>query len=589
MKRITTLLACLTLLGAFTSVAQAKKPTFTLKAEATNFMETGDIQSVYDLCAKVEKNHRKHAKCFTFGTSPQGRPMMALAVNRKGVLSPKAASKKNMPVALFIAGIHSGEVAGKDAGYIAIRELLNDTKANALDDVVMLFVPMFSVDGYARFEENNRPNQVGPKKTGWRVNAQNLNLNRDWAKADTPEMRHMLGLIETWNPIVGVDLHTTNGAKFQHDIAIMVEPLWVAQTPMKQAGLTLKKDTMSYLANHGSMPIAFYPSFKVYDDPKSGVVDSVAPPRYSQGYFWMRNMLGMLVEAHSWKSYEQRVKSTENTIYAVLESTQKHAESWLDAQKQAKHINANLAGKTVVLEGRASEKTRMIDFHGYKYSRSKSAISGADMTRYDDTQKEVWRMPIQDDFQPSLTVTAPKAGYLVSAAYAQHIEAVLKAHHIQYRTLEQTAPNITVETYQDSTPKFGTSSYEGRHMLTLDGQWSSSTHDAEKGSLFIPINQPKAILIMELLEPNGRDSFASWGFFNTAFERKEYMEAYVAEEEAEKMLKADPELKKAFEEKLKDTDFAENPRARLDFFYQRHPAWDKAYGVYPVRRVHTAP
>lgn len=562
---------------------------FELIAEASQFERTGDLETVYANCRKLADQHSKHARCFQFATSPQGRPLMAVVANREGVLTAKGAADKNLPVVLLIAGIHAGEVVGKDAAYIVMRDLLESKSSNALDDVVMLVVPMFNVDGYARFDTNNRPNQRGPLRTGWRVNSQNLNLNRDWLKADAPEMRAMLGLIERWNPLVGVDLHSTNGAQFQHDIAVMVEPVWIAATELKQAAIALKEQTLTDLRAAGSLPLGFYPSFNEYDNPASGVDDWVASPRYSQGYFWMRNMLGMLVEAHSWRPYQERVSATETTIYSVLNSTRQHAKDWLAARASAVSVNENLAGKSVALAAKASGKTRLIDFQGYHYTRTPSAVSGAMMTRYDENKKVVWRIPLADEFEVSQRVTAPKAGYLIPLSYADRMTPLLDAHGIEYRLLSDNTRSLTVEEYKDVSPQFGGASFEGRQRLTLNGQWNRTQFFAKAGAVFVPVNQPKALLVMAMLEPEGEDSLASWGFFNTAFERKEYMEAYVAEAEAEKMLRADSALRKAFEEKLKDEAFANNPRARLDFFYQRHPAWDSAFGLYPVRRVHTVP
>jgi hypothetical protein len=127
---------------------------------------------------------------------------------------------------------------------------------------------------------------------------------------------------------------------------------------------------------------------------------------------------------------------------------------------------------------------------------------------------------------------------------------------------------------------------ENHQFATLTGQWQDTTANLAAGTLYVPIAQVKSRLLMNILEPQAPDSMATWGEFNNSFERKEYMEAYVTEEEARKMLDADPALKAEFEKKLQDDPaFAKNPRARLEFFQRRHPSWDPYYNRYPVLRT----
>jgi Zinc carboxypeptidase len=141
---------------------------------------------------------------------------------------------------------------------------------------VLIFVPVFNIDGHERFGKWNRPNQIGPEEMGWRTTAQNFNLNRDYAKADSPEMQAMLRLVNAWDPIAYIDLHVTNGAKFEHDIAIMVQPAHAGDVELRSAGKALRDTTISDLAMQGSLPLPFYPSFVVGDDPATGFTDGVS-------------------------------------------------------------------------------------------------------------------------------------------------------------------------------------------------------------------------------------------------------------------------------------------------------------------------
>jgi hypothetical protein len=213
-------------------------PDLTTVSERSGFQATGRYDEVIKLCADFQKAYPKQVKCIEFGRTPEGRPMKALIVSNSGAFTPQAAKKQGLPVTLIQGGIHAGEIDGKDAGFLALREILNGKLAKgALDKQVLLFVPVFNVDGHERFGQWNRPNQRGPVEMGWRTTAQNFNLNRDYVKADSPEMQAMLGMVNAWDPLTYVDLHVTDGAKFQHDVSIQVEPVYSGDPEFRQAGL----------------------------------------------------------------------------------------------------------------------------------------------------------------------------------------------------------------------------------------------------------------------------------------------------------------------------------------------------------------
>jgi murein tripeptide amidase MpaA len=210
-------------------------------AERSGFLKTGRYDEVVTLCTRFAARYPDAVRCETFGTTPEGRPMKALAASRSGALDAAAARARGLPVLLVQGGIHAGEIDGKDAGFWLLRQLLDGEAApGALDAMVLVFVPVFNVDGHERFGRWNRPNQNGPEEMGWRTTAQNYNLNRDYLKADTPEMQAMLQLVEAWDPIVTMDLHVTNGAKFEHDISVQVEPLNAGDAAQRQQGLALR-------------------------------------------------------------------------------------------------------------------------------------------------------------------------------------------------------------------------------------------------------------------------------------------------------------------------------------------------------------
>ncbi|KGM57743.1 peptidase M14 [Lysobacter arseniciresistens ZS79] len=574
--------------------AAAQDAPLTTVSERSGFVETGRYDEVIALCDAFAARYPDAVRCETFGTSPEGRPMKLLVATRSGAFTPEAARQQGLPVTLIQGGIHAGEIDGKDAGFLALRELLEGQAADVPTDVlakqVFLFVPVFNVDGHERFGAWNRPNQRGPKEMGWRTTAQNYNLNRGYVKADAPEMQAMLALINRWDPLAYVDLHVTNGAKFQHDISIQVEPVNSGDEALRAAGKTLRGNTIAYLAGHGSLPLPFYPSFVQHDNPASGFEDGVATPRFSHGYMQLRNRLGMLVETHSWKEYPHRVKSTHDAIMAVLGQVAQNGKQWLALAHAADARARKLGGDDVALSYAATDECRTIDFLGYAYTRTPSSVSGATMTRYDETTPETWTVPLCDDIRPELVVEAPDAGYLVPAAHASWVAERLDRHAIEYRRLENALSNARVEAFRADSREFASQSVEGHQRLELEGNWARETHDVAAGALFVPIAQPKARLVMAILEPRAPDALAAWGEFNNAFERKEYMEDYVAEEVAREMLERDPKLKAEFEKRLReDAEFAASPRDRLDFFYRRHSSYDERYNLYPVLRTDRAP
>ncbi len=580
----------LTILLLLTALPAVAAPPLTTVAEESGFTRTGRYAEVEVLCEAFAARYPTAVRCLDFGTTPQGRPMKALVASTSGALDPLAARRQGLPVVLVQGGIHAGEIDGKDAGFLALRELLEGEVAQgALDRLVLLFVPVFNVDGHERFGAWNRPNQRGPVEMGWRTTAQNFNLNRDYLKAEAPEMQAMLALVNTWDPLAVVDLHATNGAQFEHDIAIMVEPLYAGDPALRTIGRQWRDAVIADLAEQGSLPLPFYPSFVIYDDPASGFSDSVAPPRFSTGYFWMRNRLAMLVETHSWRTYPERVRSTRNTVVSVLEQVAEHGQAWLRAAREADVAASQPDPSPAPLSFAPSDQVRTLAFRGYAYTREPSDVSGALMTRYDEATPQVWQVPMRDDVQPAITVSRPGAGYLVPAEHAALVAAKLRLHDVVFHELPALG-ETGVQSFRAASKKFGATPLEGRQTLVVTGEWAAERIALGKGSLFVPIRQPRSRIVMALLEPQAPDSLLTWGWFNNHFEAKEYMEAYVAEAVAREMLAKDPGLREAFSRKLEqDAAFAASPSARLEFFYRRHASYDQALDRYPVLRVNTDP
>jgi hypothetical protein len=245
--------------------------------------------------------------------------------------------------------------------------------------------------------------------------------------------------------------------------------------------------------------------------------------------------------------------------------------------------------REVVLAWENTEKSRTLDFPGYVYTHESSPISNQKVVRYDDTQPQVWKIPYFDEIRPALTLTLPKGGYLVPAAHAAWVAEKLRAHGLRFQRLEKAVPTTEVEVFRATDVKFRPQSYENRQPITVQGAWKREPQPLPAGTLYVPVAQPGVDLLAHLLEPLGPDSLVAWGYFNAHFEQKEYIEDYVLEPYARQLLAQDAAVKAAWQERLKDPAFTADPRARLRFFYERHPTYDARFNLYPVFRVDAAP
>ena len=560
----------------------------TTVAENSAWTKTGRYDEVERLCAAFPKAYPGKVKCERFGTTPLGRPMLSLIASADGTFTPEQTRAKNRPVVLLQGGIHAGEIDGKDAGFWLLRDLLDGkTAPKSLAAVTLVFVPVFNIDGHERFGDNQRPNQRGPEQMGWRVTSQNLNLNRDYMKADAPEMLAMLSLLHRFDPVMYADLHVTDGAKFQHDVSVTFEPQRIGTTPMQAQGKALRAALFPTLEAQGHLPVGFYPSFDDADDPQSGFTSGWAPPRFGNAYWALNHRFGLLVETHSWKPYAVRVKSTYDVCAGLLEEATLHGREWLTEARAADLAATRLAGTDVVLTTEATQVNKPFDFQGYEYTRTKSEVSGKFWVQYDETRPQVWKLQVRDELQPSLVIRAPLAGYVIPSSHAPLVAARLTAHGLKFEVMKKARPQLAVE-HMVIEPTIKSPSYEGHATLIVKGSWTRATEDLLAGSLFVPIAQPHAEVVMHLFEPTAPDSLVAWGFFDAHTEQKEYLEDYLTEAFARDQLK-DPAVKAAFDERLKDPAFAKDPNARLQFFARRHPSWDARMNLVPIYRVAVAP
>jgi hypothetical protein len=277
-------------------------------------------------------------------------------------------------------------------------------------------------------------------------------------------------------------------------------------------------------------------------------------------------------------------------LAALVEEVKARAGALGAAVAAAEEAAAALGGSDLVVDWTASKEQATIGFLGYAWERVPSTVSGLGTIRYDESRPETWRVPLVTKVDAAIRVRVPRAGYVVPPAHADRVIEKLTLHGIESRRLEQARPSFDVATFRAAEVEFAKRPYEGCMTAKVRGRWSAEKRDLPAGALFVPVAQPRARLLVHLLDPEAPDSLVSWGFFNSMFEKKEYLELYVAEEIAAGMMRDDPALKTEFLKRLQDDEaFAKDPAQRLEFFHRRHPSWDDRPERYPVMRVDAAP
>lgn len=513
-----------------------------------------------------------------FGVSPEGRPIYAVIASKDG-----AAFDPAKPVLLAQAGIHPGEIDGKDAGMMLLRDIAFNGKAELLDRVNLILIPILSVDGHERASAYSRPNQRGPRIQGWRNTATNQNLNRDYLKLDQPEMRAVRGLILKYRPDLYVDIHVTDGMDYQYDVTYGFngENGAYSRSPATSRWLN---DVFRPAVDAGLEAQGHIPGELVFgvDDsnPRAGLSDGGLGERFSNGWGTAAHVPTILIENHSLKPYEQRVLGT----YVFLEDAMRllardgsalRAAIAADSALRPAAIPANFEAETTPAYTRS--------FKGIRYETYDSPASGRREIRWlGQADPEPWLLPFFGS-KPTLTLARPEAYWVPS--YRSDIIERLRIHGVRMETLD--APRtVSVEMLRLDDPKVAVRHNEGHIPVTVTAvtprrrDWTFPT-----GSVRVPTDQPLGDVVVLLLEPQSNESFFAWGMFPEVLSRVEYIEGYAIAPLAEAMMAADPALKAAFEAKLAaEPDFAADGDARLQWFYERTPFYDDRYRLYPVGR-----
>jgi murein tripeptide amidase MpaA len=578
--------------GKSRALAVAKNDPWITPSEKTDFRTTPSYDETMAWLRKLAAA-APELKMISLGKSPEGRDIWMVVASRDKNFTPDELRKSGKAIVLAQAGIHPGEIDGKDAGLMLLRDMtVRGTKRDLLEHANFLFVPIFNVDGHERSSKFGRVNQRGPEEVGWRTNSKNLNLNRDYAKIDTPEMEAMIRALNQWQPDLYVDIHVTDGADYQYDITFGFNGAG-GHSPAIASWLerTFTPAVTNDLAAMGHIPGSTDAANWIDPfDLSKGINAWLANPRYSNGYGDARHLPAVLVENHSLKPYDQRVLGT----YVFLESTIRFTAKNEKTLRQAVETDRRAKVATIPLSwdvDLAAPVTDTIDYKAIESRTFPSAISGGlriEFTGKPVTTKIPYRRP-----HVTASVARPKA-YWIPPAWSEVVQR-LQLHGIQFERISQPR-DVKVTMYRLESMRIQgideskraveePQPFEGRVQITAQPVAEPRTEHYVAGSVRVPADQPLGDLVAVLLEPASPDSFLQWGFFDEIFQHTEYIEGYILEPMAERMLGSDPKLAEEFRQKLASDDaFRASSKERLRWFYSKTPFLDERWKLYPVGR-----
>ncbi len=575
---------------AFPSVLfAAERPTIPVppdlltRAELTGFRKTETAEEVLAFLAKLERLS-PYLRVSFIGPSEEGRRIPVVVASKEKLFEPADRFKSRKPVVLVINSIHAGEVDGTDATLRLLRDIALTTRLDVLESVTLVTVVVYNVDGHARTSPYNRPNQNGPDEMGFRTNARGLDLNRDFVKADARETRALLALADAWKPDLFVDDHVTDGADFQAALTVSYANEPVTPQPLADWLMAVVPRALKDVEAEGVAAGAAYVDFRDPQDPTKGFDSSVFSPRYSTGYFPLRNVPSILVETHALKPFVDRVRANELFLRALLERTGRSARELLAAREVARTAarGARVGSAVVVAAEGDAGRPETVTFPTWEWTKVVSPVTGKPVVRYDVSRPTTIRIPSLEHARPTATVPRP-AAYLVPAGFS-NVEDRLKAHGIRYERLPE-ARTLAVGTYRASAPVFEKTSYQGRVRVAATIARAVEKRTLPAGSLYVPLDSELANVAIALLEPESPDSLFAWGEFSACLEEKEYMDTRVLDPLAAAMLAKDPALRTDWERMLLDPKFAGDARARHRFFYRKTPFFDETVGLVPVFRL----
>jgi len=489
--------------------------------------------------------------------------------------------QQNKAVILVNNGIHPGEPDGIDASMLLLRDLAT-AKIKVPKNTIIVVIPIYNIGGSLNRNSFSRANQNGPEAYGFRGNARNFDLNRDFIKSDSKNSRSFQEIFHLVNPDMFIDNHVSNGADYQYTFTC------IATQQQRLGGKlgTFYKEEMhpSIMQDLKKKKIESVPYVNIHGDkPDDGFAQFMDSPRYATGYTTLFNALGSVPEAHMLKPYKDRVYVTYEYMVSTLNYVDANYIKIIDLK--AKNLENYKIGQQYALQWEIdSSKVSYIDFKGYKGDYKPSAVSGKERLYYDRKQPFTKQIPFYSTYKATKEVIIPSF-YVVPKSQWQIID-LLKLNTIEMQPLTKDT-EIEVESYKIASYETSKSPYEGHygHYNTIISK-STEKITFKKGDFQIKTQQKGVKFLLETLEPEAVDSYFNWNFFDAILQQKEYFSAYVFEDLATEILAKNTKLKEEFEtKKQQDKEFSENGAAQLDWVYKHSIYYEKAHLQYPVYRI----
>ncbi len=547
--------------------------------EKSGGKETGTYEEVIDFYTQLAESSGK-VSLEEFGKTDSGKPLHLVIYSPSEEFDFEDLRKKNS-IILINNGIHPGESDGIDATMMLFRDLAGDSIA-APKNTVLATIPIYNVGGALNRNSTSRTNQNGPAEYGFRGNARNYDLNRDFIKADTRNTRSFYEIFHHVKPDISIDNHVSNGADYQYTLT----HLFTQHNKLGgELGNYLDEQIMPALEDSlAKKDWDITPYVNVFNEvPEEGFSQFNDLPRYSTGYTTLWNTIGMMVETHMLKPYPKRVKGTYELMRSMIGIAEKDRERMKDLRNRASR--KYLTDRWYPINYKPDmENPSKRNFKGYEGEMIASEVTGGERLKYDTQKPFTKEVNYYDNFIAEDTIEIPRA-YIVPQGWWQ-VTDLLKLNQIKLEPLARDT-TLYVETYSIEDFKTGEQAYEGhyKHSETRVSKTMDSV-EFRKGDFVVKTFQEGARYLIETLEPGAPDSFFNWNFFDTVLQQKEGFSPYVFEDIAKNMLDENPELKERFEEKKNsDTEFSNNWYAQLDWLHKQSKHYEEAHLRYPIFRM----
>jgi len=527
---------------------------------------------------KLGDKYPQYCKLQNFGSSDYGLPISLFVINKSGKFSPREYESK---VVFFINNdIHPGEPEGVDASIKLSKELLSDT-SKIPDNVIIAIIPIYNIGGAHNRNCCSRANQNGPLEYGFRGNSNNLDLNRDFIKADSKNTLAFYTIFHTLKPAVFIDTHTSNGADYQYVMTLITSQI-NKMNPVLADYVTQKMQPEMYteMEKKGFPLIPYVHTLK--EIPDDGITDYLETPRYSTGYTNLFNTISFVAETHMLKPFDQRVEATYELLKVIINYMEENHVALKELKTKAdEKLNET---KTFALNWELDTSSyQMIPFKGYEAEYKKSDVTGMDRLFYNQKKPFTRDIKYYNSYTPVNFVTRPEY-YIIPQAW-DNVIAKMHQSQIKIYRLNQDV-KLDVEVYHIIKFETVKGPYEGHylhHGIEVDKETQQMSY--RKGDYVVPTANNNVRFIIETLEPHAVDSYLAWNYFDAILQQKEWFSAYVFEDEAKQILDENPDLKKAFEERKKtDTEFASNSFVQLYFIYKGSDHYEATHNRYPVTR-----